>query len=88
MPATANHLSRSSSSPCIGAPLQGYFFGSWSLPELIVGSSGNAGVREGWRLQTTPKGFKVPKHEVSMISVLAIVIMVWGIYVIFGYLDP
>ena len=27
-------------------------------------------------------------HRVSMVSVLAIVIMVWAIYFIFGYLDP
>ena len=30
---------------------------------------------------------KVPKYGVSVVSVLAIVIIVWGIYFIFGYLE-
>ena len=33
-------------------------------------------------------GSKVPEHRVSMVSVSGVVIIVWGVYLMFGYLDP
>ena len=36
----------------------------------------------------SPQGSKVPKYGVSMVSVFGSVIMVCGIYIMFGYLDP
>ena len=38
--------------------------------------------------EVLPEGSKVPKCGVYMVSLLGIVIIVWGIYFIFGYLDP
>ena len=40
------------------------------------------------RLQAQPQGSKVPKYGVYMVSILGIVVMVLGMYSVFGYLDP
>ena len=33
-------------------------------------------------------GSNVPKHGVSMVSAFGAAMMVWGMYSVFGYLDP
>ena len=42
-------------------------------------------LRNFWGLGMDPK---LPQNEVSMVSVLGIVMIVWGIYCMLGQLDP
>ena len=52
-----------------------------SMPPMV-------GQYQGWTLGSLyPKGSKY-KYGVYMVSVLGIVIMIWGIYFVFEYLDP
>ena len=39
-------------------------------------------------LHPKPLGSKVLKYGVYMASIVGIVVVVWGIYTVFGYLDP
>ena len=66
--------------PGLGVPVKGGQ--AWG-----TGGMGMCGLTKCTELPT-PEGAKVPKYGVSGISVLITVVMVRGIYFMFGYLDP